>query len=90
MSPQFLRSFVAQRFGRVDYGLRMCQIGGEVLGDVWSGPGGFNAGHSAMGLLDQAALCWELSICSPARRRRGAFCSRWTWGNMRPETRGLG
>eukprot|EP00435_Cladocopium_sp_Y103_P025386 s1680_g6.t1 len=40
---EFLRSFVAERFGspRFQGGLRMCQIG-------------FNAGHSAAALLDQA------------------------------------
>ncbi|CAL1136658.1 unnamed protein product [Cladocopium goreaui] len=40
---EFLRSFVAERFGSPQFqgGLRMCQIG-------------FNAGHSAAALLDQA------------------------------------
>lgn len=65
--------------------------------DRWGGSWGCVIGAGRLqcraqrhGPTGSGGTCWELSICSPARRRRGAFCCRWTWGNMCLETRGLG
>ncbi|CAE7259765.1 unnamed protein product [Symbiodinium sp. CCMP2592] len=58
---EFLRSFVAHRFGSPQYagGLKICQIG-------------FNAGHSAAALLDQApegSVLLSLDLCRHAYTR---------------------